>query len=226
MQFRIPLKGNKQLHILTSKGLYNILLYNKITPLNCKRYWFEMFPDIKEVWENVFVINTCNSFIPRNIIDFNWKLIHGVINTESRLKRMNLSNGKCKICYGDENIVHLLVECRDVKDIWNMFQSILKKSVFNELEICTQHKLIGMLDETNEDYLIVNMIFSIVRWILWKRRNIAKFENKILTYYELKSFVISNISVHIDTLLKSKGIKCSCKNKLQKVLDSMKEYKQ
>ena len=70
---------------------------------------------------------------------------------------MKLSDGKCKICSEDENINHLLVECRDVNDIWDKTRAILKDVLYTDLEICTQYKLIGILDETTESILIVNM---------------------------------------------------------------------
>ena len=45
-----------------------------------------------------FQMNLVNYSFPRQCKDFNWKLFQGQINTESRLQRMSLSDGRCKIC--------------------------------------------------------------------------------------------------------------------------------
>jgi len=220
--FQIPDKGIKNLQSLTSKELYDILLFSKTIQPRCKNYWINMYPSITSSWCNVFEMNTCNRFIPRAIIDFNWKLIHGVVNTEDKLQKMKYSDGKCTICTENETVRHLLIECKDVKNIWNMINLILRKAIDDTIQLNDQHILIGMVEERTEDMYITNMVIAIVRWIIWKRRNKCKFEQSLLTFNQFKCFVLSNIQIHIDTLMKSRSVKICSKDKLNTLMDVIK----
>ena len=51
------------------------------------------------------------------------------------------------------------------------------------------------------------MIISIVRWNIWKRRNLKKFEGRMSNVNELCEQVKNDIIGHIDTSMKCKKIR-------------------
>ena len=52
----------------------------------------------------------------RKCVVFNWRILHGQVNTESCLAKMKFSNGICRLCNIDlENLDHLLFDCEHVK---------------------------------------------------------------------------------------------------------------
>ena len=119
--FQIPGGGQKPLCTLSAKGIYKILLNSTDMGVRSKEYWSDKFRDFTAIidWEIWFHVNFINVCMPRKCRDFNWKLFHGCINTEMRLKQMTFSNGICKMCgIHDENVEHLLYTCSKLSGIW------------------------------------------------------------------------------------------------------------
>ena len=87
MEFKIPNAGTKSLSDLTSRDVYNILLLNRKTEIKSKEYWNRKFINMNIDWEDWFSQNFVNRYIPRKCKDFNWKVFHGHVNTETRLKK-------------------------------------------------------------------------------------------------------------------------------------------
>ena len=72
-----------------------------------------------------FDCNFVNDLVPRKCKDFNWKIFYGQVNTETRLEKMNMSNGMCVVCEnGKENLEHLLIDCRHVYGIWDAVERL------------------------------------------------------------------------------------------------------
>jgi hypothetical protein len=192
---------------LKSKDISSIILMSKVDKLDIKskRYWQEKFQDHDIDFSMWYLCNFLNYLTPRKCKDFNWKLFYGLINIEARLLKMNISNGLCKVCKSSlENLEHLLYDCNYVKKIWN--------SIFQECLILwniEQDKIVilaGVLENSNES-MVVNMILSLCRWIIWKRRNILKFENKYLDEETTIIWIRQEIVSHCITLLKCRLIK-------------------
>jgi hypothetical protein len=62
---------------------------------------------------HVFCINNFASNICK-FKEFQWKCTHNIIYTESRLRKMNLSNGRCHLCKESniqEDLQHLFFKC-------------------------------------------------------------------------------------------------------------------
>eukprot|EP00493_Phyllostaurus_siculus_P013212 UN13406 len=53
-----------------------------------------------------------NKIVERKILEFQWKSLYGIINTEVRLKKWGKSNGKCILCRAEnESQMHLMYQC-------------------------------------------------------------------------------------------------------------------
>ena len=127
--FRLSNGLHKPLDKLSSKDLYSIILFNRSVHIASKLYWLQKFDDIENKWMILFHVNLVNNLLPWQCKDFNWKLFHGQINTESHLQRMSLSYGRCKICcIYVEKLDHLLYECDGIAKIWQEIQNIVSRA--------------------------------------------------------------------------------------------------
>ena len=86
--FILPSGLHKTLDKLSSKDLYSIILFNRSVHIASKLYWLRKFDNIKNKWMIWCQVNLVNNLLPCQCKDFNWKLFHGQINTESHLQRM------------------------------------------------------------------------------------------------------------------------------------------
>ena len=71
------------------------LLNNKSLP-TCQNKWINVYNE-EFHWPKI-LINLKRLDISNKIKEFQWKCIHNIIYTESRLRKMNLSNGRCHLC--------------------------------------------------------------------------------------------------------------------------------
>ena len=204
MKFVIPGEGIRALSSLSSRDLYKIIILNNKASTNSRRYWNNKFPLENFNWDAWFCQNFTNKLMPRNCSDFNWKIFYGILNTEMRLKRMRLSDGTCKICHNaGENLDHLLSECKDVNYIWEYAETLIKRCFNNEFRMSKLYILTGYFWDCSWSYL-VNVIITVCRWEIWKRRNLNRFEGKLISIEQCKLRILTNIKYHCKTLLGSK----------------------
>jgi hypothetical protein len=108
------------------KSIHKILK-KKIKPI-CQIKW-EILDgeDInqKQVWSKLKHVHVLNK-----IKKFQWKCIH-IIYAESRLQKINMSNGKCHLCQVDNNneTLHLFFQCPFAKIIVKEMENLLKKTL-------------------------------------------------------------------------------------------------
>ncbi len=221
----IPNSGIKPLTALTSKDIYQAVSLNENVCIKSKDYWNSKFHNVNIDFNMWFRVNFTNALIPRNCIDFNWKIFHGIVNTEQKLERMNFSDGICKLCKKEqENLEHLLIKCNKTNDIWNFVQTILCICGFNDVlnnfnVMCGIH-----YDDPNSN--IINMILSIVRFIIWKRRNLNRYENEFTDMLKTKKWIISDIRKHVSMLMFTKLVKKNyiISQKLKSITFVLKSY--
>ena len=63
------------------------------------------------------MINLKRLDISNKIKEFQWKCIHNIIYTESRLRKKKVSNGRCHLCKDSniqEDLQHLFLKCNIV----------------------------------------------------------------------------------------------------------------
>ena len=88
------------------KTIQNIL--NKKSLPKCQDKWNNVYNE-EFHWPNIW-INLKRLAISIKIKEFQWKCTHDIIYSESRLRKMNLSNGRC----------HLFIKNRTFKKISNI----------------------------------------------------------------------------------------------------------
>ena len=206
-KFEVPGQKSKELKDLTSKDIYQIFILNNKVSIASKRYWQSKFPNEEFEWQVWFKYNFVNKLLPRKCKDFNWRIFYGQVNTEMRLKKMKYSNGICTVCNSqEENLEHLLLSCTGIQEIWKEIEKVVKL-IHDDIELSTCIILTGFFKEQVFGKL-VNVIMSICRWNIWKRRNLYKYEKQSMSTDQC----LKTIKIEVKTQLKliSKG---KCKRK-------------
>ena len=221
--FQLPDNSQKALKNLTSKDLYNIFLHNK-NPANLTKTYWETYalPGITINWTSWYRYNFENRLTPRKVIDFNWKVCYNLIYVESKLRRMNYSDGVCKVCLSEtENVEHMLTSCLYKQKIWQLIEKVVRCSFGNSYSISRVEVLSGVLpdDLQNDNVSIINMILGMTRYHLYLMRNLTKKEGQHISFTECYIRLRYYITSHIKLLLISKHTLQDVKDKLNDVLN-------
>ena len=120
-KLKLP-SGNSQFGSISAIFLSHVTLKFEGWPWKIIGHLFHATSSFVYLW---FDCNFVNDLVPRKCKDFNWKIFHGQVNTETRLEKMNMSNGMCVVCEnGKENLEHLLIDCRHVYSIWDAVERL------------------------------------------------------------------------------------------------------
>jgi len=195
---------------IKQKEIYFACLYPAAKP-SCVIAWsriFQMEVNLKDIFTGFkHLIHN------RKGLNFHWKTLHRAIYSETRLQKMNKSDGKCKLCLTeDETICHLLVNCTIVKPIWNRLQNVLHDVTKHNLPLNTQNIIFGITNNqaaSENARIIYNFVIFIAKWYVWKHRNNVIYSNQCIK--DRDSFFISIINgckQEVDIIMRSKN---SCK---------------
>lgn len=214
--FNVPgITEKKSLKELTAKEIYNILLLSKPVEIRSKEYWLQKLglEDIK--WDTWFEVNNINKLTPRKTKDFNWRLLHGLVNTEKKLKAMKLSDGLCKMCNRGvvEDINHLLYDCQNAKELWGIMEQIVTTWLNEPFIIQEIQALTGVWNNeymnVDNKILIINTLLSICRHHIWRRRCSIKYGNEQINQTQNKKLLKWRIIEHLDLLIQSNTMSSS-----------------
>ena len=184
MEF-INTKGKKLEKIKVTHVKHTMLLEKKP---NVQLKWnleYEKDFNWNLLWSNLHKCPTSNK-----IKYFQWKCMHNIIYTESLLSKMRLSNGKCHFCTTEtETLDHLFFFC--VKShvfmykIFTFMWDTLPESNIISFEFSACNVMLGF--NVKDDYIVdmCNLILFTAKWILWKERNLIKYQQKVCSITQL-----------------------------------------
>ena len=229
--YQMPDGSLKSLESLSSRDIYSIFLHKK-SPIDLSKiYWKNKFAGRDINWESWSRYNLENKLTPRNVLDFNFRIRNNLINVETRLQRMNYSDGKCSLCQlahekgqldhvENENLEHLLINCLYKKKIWRLIDSVIKRSFGNNVTISKFEVLCGVINDDlhSNDVNIISTLIAMSKWHLYLMRNITKNECKEVTFIECCFKLRYYLSSHIKLLIMSKKVKQDVKDKLEEIL--------
>jgi hypothetical protein len=172
----------------------------------CQQKW-EIYFGVELPWEEIWGRHFKN-LANRKSKQLQWKVIHRIIYTEERLQKMNKSpNGSCHFCKDPENLMHLFVNCKLVDSVWTeIFQKINEFYEQNEIKTISKSEnsiILGISHRDDQINAIVNTILTTTKWMIWKERNVAKYQKKKITKLKIINLIKSEISF-IFSLAKSK----------------------
>ena len=117
---------------------------------------------------------------------------------------MKLSDGYCKLCYtARETLDHILIKCSHISDVWVRREQMAY--FLGETDYMTDfNKIIGYMKD-GKLHEVIDMILSLSRWIIWKRRCINRYEGEYIDVESLVKWILHEIKNHIQTIMKCKN---------------------
>ena len=196
--------------------------------MRSKTYWSNKLSVEDIDWNVLFYQNQINPYMPKKCRDFNWKIFHGLANTESKLKHMNYSDGICKICNTGiiKNLEHLLIGCRQNIEFWKLLEKIIKKHFGYNYSTDMKLAMFGVLNfkalSNPNDLLIVNTLLGINRYHIWKVRNCTKYGEENINIYQSLRRLKNEIECHLQVLLFGSKTSSDVKEKIKSIILNLK----
>ena len=209
---------------LKQKEIYFVYLYPQPIP-SCVNYWNRILETENDT-KNVF--SECKNILcDKKVLDFHWKIVHHAVYSEVRLKKMNKSNGKCKLCIEqDETLCHLFYDCKYIKPIWQQLQRHVLNIFESDILLNAECVILGIRSHQMEikstrtlyNFLIFNSV-----WCIWKHRNNIKYDAKqVSSVSEMLNTIATFCKEQADLLInhkKTKMLKLEHKVNLNNMLE-------
>ena len=153
-------------------------------PPKCKLF-FSQFLDIsEEEWSVIFNL-PFKVTMETKLQEFQWKITHNILYTNTVLFRMNpprVNSNQCTFCKkADETIVHLFVDCEFSQNIWNNLLLNFGEAVNAPSVISPKQILLGDVSFSN----LLNHLIIIVKKTIYD----CKLKEKIPTFEHFKANV-------------------------------------
>ena len=166
-------------------------------------------------WKEIYTC-TMKSLKYKKFAEFRYKVLLNILPCGERVHRFKSHISEyCVVCKEKENILHLLYECKRVKEIWKAVGYCLK------VDIKPKHIILGFTDphyvESNRNLCIVIIAYCI--YATWCS---CSFENTDYGKINLKPAIISYLSFYSDVYQFSCSNDVSSKNRhLKSIIDTV-----
>ena len=186
---------------LSSKDIYSVLLRNTPVVKKSEKYWSDKLGETNlpfDMWYNNLMMS---KVIPRKALDFNFRIFHGQVLTEKYLVKFGYSKGTCLICrLHIEDLGHMLTDCDFVRPVWRYIDNLFVSLGF-PLPSHIQ-KIVGFIERA-DIFDLRNVIMSIVRWQIWKRRCSIRYKKDYNSSIPITVQVRYSLKYHFDVLIRS-----------------------
>ena len=118
---------------------------------------------IKEKWKRIYEI--CFFAVPDNdIIWFQYRILNKILGTKDYLKKVGIqTTNLCSLCkIDDENLDHILYQCREVTELWENVKNWIKNKTGINITLTITMKTVGYLVK-DQNFWPLNMILTITR---------------------------------------------------------------
>ncbi len=199
---------------LTSRMIYE-RLNKKASKTRWEIQWEKQYG--AQNWKTIYHA-TRNRLVERKCSDMNWKSLTYGLNTEEKLQKMKLSNGKCMLCTVEtEDIEHLFYGCELIDRTWAFFNKLCQK-IWNVA--LTEQNILLLVNRERTNITpkteVINYIIMSVKWILWKNRNTLKYDHKWNNETETEQWAKQYLINRTDIIIKT-NIKETIRRELKKL---------
>ena len=209
VQFLFKNNVVKSAQNMKSKFYYSLFVNMKFQKPLYENKWKKCFNVNNASFADIYTTKIGNMYEKR-ISEFNYKLLHGILNNNVYVSKWNKDvSPLCENCNTNEDIKHLLYECRIVKSIWEKINSYLK------FDISWKTIVLGYYNEINEKTTFLNNFISFVCFCIYKYKMKCRIQNEAMLEQSLvntlkkelliQHIVISNIGKNKSNVYKDIG---------------------
>ena len=156
------------------------------------------FENDRILWTNIYkqkLVELKDS----KLCEFNFKILHNIVPCGYTISKwQNNISKNCSVCNCTETTKHMLFECNRVKIIWNIISYVLKIDISWKNIVCGFPKYI-----TNKKTVLMNYIFTIVSYAIFKENSYCKFNDKRYEHVDMKQRIKQNLLYYKNILAKS-----------------------
>ena len=169
--------AQKRLGIYRSRDMY-LLLRSKVTSniLSVTKY-LRRYCDIDDV--NYIYIEKVWLEKEIKLKEFNFKVLHGILPCNKNLKQWKIRIcDSCDVCGEVQTIEHLLWDCRYVRSLWKIVESVLDMRLNFDM-------ILGINNSCKESYVLTLVSFLVYKeWLLLSLENKLRNNRIVLEYYK------------------------------------------
>jgi len=138
----------------------------------------------KEEWSKIWMIVN-HSMINYRVQSSIWEMIHRNFITNYSLKKMNRSDGICKLCHLiEEDRCHIFTTCNVINSLYRHFSAILLQLYPNQ--ITNEEKIFGIYIEKTPKIELRNYITFFIRHTVYRNRNTDFISSDIINTLRIK----------------------------------------
>ena len=134
----------------------------------------------RKLWQNIYCSKIKDIF-DKSVAEFNYKLLNNILNNNYMVSKWNKEVQKyCSVCFTQvENSRHLIYECRNVVQIWNIVRATLN------FDVNWIHIILGFYYENTQNVRTLNNLISYIACRIYKRKMFCRLENLPETEYSI-----------------------------------------
>jgi hypothetical protein len=172
---------------LESKVIYWHLIKQIAREPRCILKWQEVFPKLKqmgkEIWLDIFCVPLI-TIQESKIQMFQFKLIHRIINCNSKLYNWGLSNSpNCSYCGENDDLIHFFIACPEIRELWKSISKWWNRHFDFKMNLLDRDILecliFGYLNVVKE-IVVLNFIIYYAKYYIYKSR--LFYQNKVSLY--------------------------------------------
>jgi hypothetical protein len=180
---------------ITSKKVYQSLLFDSIEIPNCIRKWYDKFDWIltNNEWKQIFCLSrTLTS--DTKLIEFQFKIIHRCYAADSVVSNFDPSvSDLCLTCNTRNNIVHKFAYCNRVFIFWMEFDNFLEKLLTVPVNITIQQIILGI---PNAVSFKINFLILHAKWFIH-----VSDKNKLVSFELFMTYLQQVISIERERIM-------------------------
>ena len=90
----------------------------------------EFHTEDRKLWQNIYR-SKMKEIFDKSVAEFNFKLLNNILNSHYMVSKWNKEvQSYCSVCFTqEENSRHLIYECRNVSQMWNIVYATLNFDV-------------------------------------------------------------------------------------------------
>ena len=196
----------------TAKEFYNMGTEKDHIPTS-ETYWKFFFSNINNNLNFEDAYKQKILIIPDNKLkEFNFKLLHNILPCGTNLKRWKLKEiSSCSICKENQDIIHMLYTCRQIRHIWQSLNDVLNVNIRPIHIICGHHS-------------IPDFIITLISYIIYKEYIIGEMNNTDRVHTNMYHFISRELIYRYATFKHLHWFKGNIQKPFEIVLEHMSKH--